>query len=108
SYTALASLTIALTPGSAQWRIDGGAWQSTTTTVNNLSLGSHTVDYSTVEGYIAPASETVTLVSGPNSLTRPYTAYGQISVTLTPANAQWRFGTGPWQASGDTITNIVP
>jgi len=52
--TALASFSVALTPNNAEWRIDGGAWQNTFTTLNNLSLGAHAIDYSTIAGYITP------------------------------------------------------
>jgi len=39
--------------------IDGGAWQNTSTTLNNLSLGAHTIDYADFAGYITPASESI-------------------------------------------------
>ncbi len=105
-YTALASLNITLAPSSARWRLDGGPWQDTSTTLNNLSLGTHTVEYSDLSGYITPASESVSLVSGANTLSRSYTQLASLSVSLTPSTAQWRLDGGAWQASGATVSNI--
>ncbi len=106
SYTPLASLSVSLTPNYAQWRIDGGAWQNTTTTLNALSLGNHTIDYSTISGYITPASETVALVIGANSLSRTYTALASLSLNLTPNYAQWRVDSGDWQTTSTTLNGL--
>jgi uncharacterized repeat protein (TIGR03803 family) len=109
SYTALAQLALTLTPGSAQWRVDAGAWLASGVTVSNLAPGSHTIDYSAAAGYITPASETVTLTSGQSaSLTRAYVQLAQLTVTLTPSQAQWRVDAGAWQASGATVANLTP
>jgi len=50
------------------------AWQNTFTTLKHLPLGAHTIDYAPVTDYTAPPSESISLVSGANSLTRSYTA----------------------------------
>lgn len=108
AYTALAQLTVNLTPTAAQWRVDGGIWQASGVTVGNLSLGAHTIDYQAVTGYEALASESVTLASGQSLVvTRAYTALAQLSITLTPGTAQWRVDNGVWQASGATVANLA-
>jgi len=109
SYTPLARLTVTLAPTSAQWRVDGGVWQPSGTTVANLAPGSHAVDYSALAGYIAPAGESVTLASGQTlSLNRSYVQLAQLSVSLTPSSGQWRIDGGAWQSSGAVATNLTP
>lgn len=108
TYVRTASLKITLTPSSGQWRIDGGTWRTSATTVTGLTPGSHTIDYSGLSGYASPATETVTLVSAQTTtLTRSYPQLAQLSVTLTPASAQWRVDGGAWQPSGATISNLT-
>jgi hypothetical protein len=47
-------------PAGAQWEVDGsGQWQNSGATVNSLSAGNHTVSYSTIPGWTAPAPQTV-------------------------------------------------
>ncbi len=108
SYVQLASFTVSLTPTQAQWRLDNGPWQYTSTILNNLALGAHTVEFAAVEGYITPSPETVTLVSGTNpTLVRNYTPLASVTVTLAPTSAQWRLDGGSWQASGNSATNLA-
>jgi hypothetical protein len=58
----------------AQWNVDGGTWQNSAATVTGLSVGSHTVNYNSVTGWTAPASEQVTITNGQtNSISRNYT-----------------------------------
>ena len=47
----------------AQWRVDNGPWQSSLTVATNLAFGEHTVDFSSVSGWTAPASQTVLVSS---------------------------------------------
>lgn len=109
TYTALASFSVTLTPSSAQWRLDGGAWQASGATLTDLTLGTHTVDYSAVAGYLTPTSETVTLASGSNPpLARTYAvAPGSVTVSLAPTSGQWRVDGGAWNASGVTVSNLA-
>jgi hypothetical protein len=53
----------AVTAG-AQWQVDGGTWQSSTTTVTNLSAGAHTIWFAPVSGWNAPAPQTVAITNG--------------------------------------------
>src|SRR5208337_2530639 len=43
----------------ARWNVDGGAWQASGATVSSLSVGSHTVAFNSITGWIAPSSQTV-------------------------------------------------
>lgn len=109
SYISRPQITITLSPSSAQWRIDGGNWLASGATASNLTEGSHTIDYSALAGYGAPPSESVTLANGqPVSLNRTYTQLAQVSITLTPSNAQWRVDGGTWLASGSTSGYVAP
>ncbi len=109
SYTAEAGLTVTLTPSTAQWRLDGGVWRNSGDHVGQLIAGGHTVDYSVADGYLAPASENVTLVAGQtNTVTRSYTAVSAITVNLSPASGTWQVDGGPWQASGATVEGLTP
>lgn len=46
----------------AQWRVDGGAWQNSGDTVNNLPVGSHTVSFKLVANWDTPSNQTVTIL----------------------------------------------
>jgi len=49
----------------AQWNVDGGPWQSSGATVDNLSPGVHTVNYKAIdEGWMTLPSEQVTIWAG--------------------------------------------
>ena len=68
-------LQMNLTPTVGQWRIDGGAWQTSGSPVLNLAIGSHIIEYSEVAGYTHPPTETVTISSGRLlQLNRSYTS----------------------------------
>jgi len=53
----------------AQWRLDGGAWQTSWTLLTNVSAGTHTVSYSAVDSpyHSTPDDQQVTI--SPNQLT---------------------------------------
>ena len=53
SLTVTISPTGAVTEG-AMWNVDGGSWQSNGAVVPNLSVGSHTVAFSGVQGWTTP------------------------------------------------------
>jgi uncharacterized repeat protein (TIGR03803 family) len=109
SYIQRPQITITLSPSAAQWRIDGGNWLASGVTASNLAEGSHTIDYSALAGYSAPPSEVITLTNGqPLTLNRSYTQLAQVTVTLTPSNAQWRVDGGAWLASAATSDYLAP
>lgn len=104
AYVQAASLQVTLTPATAQWRVDGGAWQVSGGTVGNLSPGNHVVDYASLDGYSSPAAETVNLVSGQTTtLSRAHIALAQLQISLVPATGQWRVDSGAWQPSGTSL-----
>ena len=98
----------------AQWRVDGGTWQNSAATVSALSVGTHTISYSPLTNWTAPADQTVT-VSGNQTCTTTgtYTAQvtGSLQVIIEPsgardAGAQWRVDGGAWQNSAATVTGL--
>ena len=117
NYKRLRDLKVTLTPQEAvndgvQWNVDGGDWEDSGTTVTGLSVGEHTVNYKTVEGWIAPGSETVTVNDGETTeITRAYTPDRALRVTIIPqgaidAGAQWNADGGAWQSSGRYLKTI--
>jgi hypothetical protein len=57
-------LQVTITPAAAitagaQWEVDGGAWQNSGAIVTNLSVGSHTLSFSTISGWTTPPNQTV-------------------------------------------------
>jgi hypothetical protein len=110
NYIATSNLAINLNPSNGSWQIDGGAWQSSGSTLSGLTPGAHTINYGVVANYISPASESVTLVSGQTTnLTRSYTAMSNLTVTLTPSSGFWKLdGVGNWRESGTTATGLTP
>ncbi|MEI6078173.1 MAG: hypothetical protein WCS94_21510, partial [Verrucomicrobiota bacterium] len=113
------SLQANLTPtavinAGAQWQVDGGAWQSSGTVISNLTVGTHTVYFTNVVGYISPAPQTnVTIVPNQTTvLSGTYIALGAVQVNLNPpgavsAGAQWQLDGGGWQNSGFMVTNVA-
>ncbi|MCP4642030.1 MAG: M6 family metalloprotease domain-containing protein [bacterium] len=115
------SLLVSLSPegavgAGAQWRLDGGAWQTSEATVNHLSFGTHTVSFNTPPGWIPPANVPVTIADNTVTVeTGAYTATsatGALTVTIDPpeavsAGALWKVGAGAWQSSGDTVTGLL-
>ncbi len=60
------SLTVTLGPAAAvsagaMWNVDNGAWNASGATVPGLSVGSHTVNFESIPGWNAPASQTVVI-----------------------------------------------
>jgi hypothetical protein len=109
SYTALSNLNVTLSPSTALWKVDNGAWQSSGTTLTSLASGTHSISYSAVAGYVAPPTESVTLLSGQTTnLARTYTALSNLTVTLSPSTASWQVDNGNWQSSGATATGLTP
>ncbi len=117
NYAQLAGLYVSLSLNVARWRVDGGPWNANGAAAYNLSLGTHTVEYSQHDGYLTPSTETVTLSSGYNSLSRSYASdpsfvinwsLSGITVVLDPAFAEWRIDGGRWNTSGASRYNLTP
>lgn len=97
----------------AGWRVDGGAWQLSGTTLSGLSVGQHTIEFSPVPCYNTPVSQNVSLACGQAySTSGTYTPQtGSLAVTISPqgaiaAGAQWRVNGGAWQNSGATVSGL--
>jgi hypothetical protein len=113
------SLTVTITPAGAvaagaQWNVDGGAWQNSGDTVDNLSKGSHTVTFSDVAGWNTPDAQAVNISSGKTTdATGVYVQQtGSLTVTISPAEAvsagaQWNVDGGAWQNSGATVGKLT-
>lgn len=114
------SLQVTIKPSAAvsagaQWRVDGGAWNSSGTTIHGVSPGSHTVSFSTLSGWTSPSNQTINIVAGgAASLIATYTSLaqtGSLMVSLAPpeavtAGAQWRVDGGVWRNSGTTAVDV--
>ncbi len=118
-YQQKASMTVSIEPldvratGQAAWRVDGGTWQESGSTVSNLNPGAHTLEFADVAGWVEPPLETVVLSAGQSlPITRVYSVmYGSVNTILSPTDAiadgaQWRIDNGTWMNSGDTIGNL--
>jgi len=116
------SLQVNLAPAGAvsagaKWQVDGGTLQNSGATVTGLSSGSHTVSFTSVTGYTAPASQTVSITA--NTLTTATGTYaavvpqtGSITVALLPteavaAGAKWQVDGGALQNSGATVSGLA-
>ncbi len=62
----------AITAG-AQWQVDGGIWHNSGATVAGLSVGSHSLAFSTLSGWTTPPNQTITIRA--NSVTRATATY---------------------------------
>jgi hypothetical protein len=111
------SLQVTITPAAAvsagaQWQVDGGTLQNSGTTVSNLSVGSHTLTFSPVNGWGTPASQTVTITANQTTTTNgTYVQTGSLQVTLNPpgaitAGAMWQVDGGAFQSSGAIVSGL--
>jgi alpha-tubulin suppressor-like RCC1 family protein len=118
-YTAnVGSLLVNISPAGAisagaKWQVDGGALQSSGAVVPNLSVGSHTVSFTTVSGWLTPNNQTISVALGvTNSTTGYYTTNtGSLQVMINPAGAvsagaKWQVDGGALQSSGAVVTNL--
>ncbi len=73
------SLNVTISPAAAitagaQWQVDNnGIWQNSGATVTDLSVGNHTVSFSTIGGWTTPANQTVSIKA--RSVTRDQGTY---------------------------------
>lgn len=118
TYLALGAVEVTIAPSDAvaagaQWQIDGGSWLASGAVTSNLSLGSHTISFQPVAGWITPSNVNLTVNSGQtNILSANYVVLGSLQVTLTPpgaasAGAQWSIDSGAWQTSGNVVSNLA-
>lgn len=65
----LGSVQVTITPpeaiaAGARWRLDGGAWQESTVTLQNVIPGNHNIEFLGVAGWGTPASQIASVVRG--------------------------------------------
>jgi|GEM_PF-1464306 len=99
----------------AQWQIDGGMWYNSGVTVSNISQSKHTISFSTVDGWMTPPDQIITVKSNSTmTVTGTYLSKnGSIEVSITPtyaidAGALWKVDDGEWQSSGTTVSDVTP
>jgi hypothetical protein len=68
------SLQVTISPqaaidAGAQWRVDNGTWRNSGYTEAPLTVGSHTVEYKAISGWLTPPNETVQINEGQTTTT---------------------------------------
>jgi phosphodiesterase/alkaline phosphatase D-like protein len=121
------SVNVTLAPDGigAGWRFAGETfWRASGVPATGLTGGDRVIEYRPAPGYTQPATETITVTSGPAplDLTRNYdvaggAASGGLTVILKPqdltegeAPARWRFygeGDDAWKESGTTVGGLA-
>lgn len=77
----------------AQWQLDGGAFQNSGDVVTNLGPGTHSVAFRPISGWVAPATQNVTVSAGAtNTSTATYSLLGLVSY--------WPFDSTPLDVKG--------
>jgi hypothetical protein len=99
----------------AEWQVDGGAWQTNGGIVAGLPVGMHTLSFNAVAGWTAPASQTLAITNAQTTLgSGNYLLQtGSLEVVITPpgvvsAGAKWQVDGGTFQASGATLSGLLP
>ena len=80
----------------AQWQVDGGPWMSSGMTVSGLSRGAHTVSYAPASGWIAPASQSVSILANQVTVTNGHyngLGYSFATIAGTVGNSAFADGT---------------
>jgi hypothetical protein len=89
----------------AKWQVDGGAFQDSGITLSGLSTGSHTVSFKSVNNYVTPANQTITInANQTTSISATYViTIGSLCVTIFPSSVGGTFqidGKDPFYNSG--------
>jgi hypothetical protein len=116
------SLTVTIHPetavtAGAKWNVDGGASQSGGATVSGLSVGAHTVSFTSVSGWTTPGSQSVTIIAGQTAtVTGTYiqaAQTGSLTVMIEPAGAvaagaKWSIDGGVnWNDGSTTLVGVA-
>ena len=95
----------------AQWQVDSGAWQTNEGIVAGLAEGAHTVSFSVIPGWTAPASQAITITNSQTTLVQSTYVLqsGSLQVTILPAaavtaGAEWQVDGGTLHAGGTTLS----
>jgi surface antigen len=101
STTQLGDITVNINPANAVldgalWRMDGGSWKQSGDLVST-SYGQHIIDYKSITGWNAPASQTISVSSTPSVISATYTLIGGGCGTDTyPFSNENPSNTDPW------------
>jgi formylglycine-generating enzyme required for sulfatase activity len=110
---AVSILPADIIPAGAQWRVDGGPWQNSGTTIPNQHLGDNVVEFREVVGWYRPALQRLRLVGGqPAVIAGTYTrdiTPGLLQVGINPPDAvtaggQWQINGGAWQGHAASLS----
>ncbi|MFZ4776834.1 MAG: leucine-rich repeat domain-containing protein [Terrimicrobiaceae bacterium] len=103
----------AVVSAGAQWQVDGGTWQTSGTTNSGLAVGSHTVSFKAVSGWIISNVPATVNFNQTTAITSTYLQTGSVTVHLEPlaaanAGARWRVDGGTWQYNNAYVNNLAP
>jgi hypothetical protein len=114
------SLQVALSPAGsvnagAKWQVDSGALQTNGGIAAGLGVGPHILSFTPISGWTTPSNQTVTIANG--LTTEAGGSYvlqtGSLQVGILPAavvtsGAKWQVDGGTFQASGATLSGLLP
>ncbi len=101
----------------AMWRLDGGEWQVSGSTLDDLSPGEYTLEYSSVMNWGTPLLDDPIIYVEENKTQQLSGEYkvlvSAVSVMIKPDyavadGAQWRLSGQEWRNSGDVVNNLAP
>ncbi|MHC4642317.1 MAG: lamin tail domain-containing protein, partial [Planctomycetota bacterium] len=97
----------------AQWRVDSGTWRDSRYTQGDLTVGTHTIEFSSVTGWGQPGNQQVQVdYAQTTSTSGTYIQQtGSLQVIIYPqeaidTGAKWRVDSGIWRSSGDTVSGL--
>lgn len=116
--SATGSITVTISPqnavnAGAEWNVDSGAWQTSGTTVSDLSVGQHTIAFSDVSGWTTPSNQSVSVSDGKTtSVTGTYATPAHLvttlqSITTDPATGEYIATLGVTNQGVATAGNVL-
>jgi hypothetical protein len=98
------SLTVTITPqaaidAGAKWRVDGGAWQESGSSLSNLTIGEHEVEFQAPAGWVKPSNKTVEISANQGvQITETF------SLSNPPSVSTFSINNGASSTTGRTVT----
>ncbi|MGD0814221.1 MAG: hypothetical protein ABSA83_11500 [Verrucomicrobiota bacterium] len=97
----------------AQWQVDGGALQAGAAVVDGLSVGSHTVTFTTIPDWATPVDQTVAITNGETTLAIGSYIPGIVTnytmtVSAYPRQGGTVAGSGTFQAGSTDAATATP